>query len=273
MVNIFYTYYQDGPRKVVDNLIKGLEKNKIEYSRNQRLFDNSIFLSSNSDTVIHEPSNTIIGPNIWFEDSIVTNQNYKFFLVPSVWVRELILKNVSIEKEKVKIWQVGIDTDYFRDTKDDVKELDCFIYFKNREHHELQLIKHYLAARNLNYEIIYYGQYKEQEFLNVISKSRFAIILDNTESQGIAIQEIMSSNLPLFVWDKINWSNEKYSCEATSIPNWNSNCGIFFHNPTEFEYKFGLFLDTLDNFNPRKFVLQELSLEEQAKKLINLFNQ
>jgi hypothetical protein len=271
MINIFYNYYQNGPRKVIDNLCKGFSQNSIEFSTNHKLYQNSIYLSTNSDIIIDNTQHTILGPNIWFEDRIVLEQNYKYFIVPSDWVRDLILKSVPISENKVLVWQVGIDTDYFPDMKENPKDLDCFIYFKNRENRELQRIKDFLFDKKLRFEIIYYGQYKENEFLDLIRRSKFSIILGNTESQGIAIQEIMSSNLPLFVWNKTYWSNEKYSCKSTTVPYWDENCGVVFESESELEVRFDFFLNNLANFNPREFVIRELNLSEQAKKLINLF--
>ena len=46
----------------------------------------------------------------------------------------------------------------------------------------------------------YQKRYDENEFLNYIKTCKYGIVLDAHESQGFAIQEMLSCNLPLLVW-------------------------------------------------------------------------
>ena len=50
------------------------------------------------------------------------------------------------------------------------------------------------------------------QLIKLSKRNHYGILLASTESQGFAIQEIMSNNLPMIVWDKNieNLKEEKY---------------------------------------------------------------
>ena len=60
--------------------------------------------------------------------------------------------------------------------------------------------------------------------------------------------------------------------EATTIPYWNEQCGEYFYEQNEFEDKFNLFMNKLNTYEPRKYVLKNLSMDMCEKVLINLIN-
>jgi hypothetical protein len=272
MINIFYSYYERGPKKVVDNFIKGVNLNEIQYSINLKRYKNSIFFSLGGN--LNEiDGNSILGPNIWFEEQFLYKENYKYFIVPSEWVKKLIIQSVKMKEEIIKVWPVGIDYNFFKDTHTEVKTIDCLIYYKNRHESELKIIVDSLDKRKISHVLVRYGNYDESNFLEILKTSKFAIILANTESQGIAIQEIMSSNLPLFVCDCNRWTNGILSYDyATSIPYWSDNCGISISNLNDFDYQFDNFIENLESFSPRSYIIKNLDMKGQSKKIIELFN-
>ena len=62
--------------------------------------------------------------------------------------------------------------------------------------------------------------------------------------------------------------------KATSVPYWDNRCGEYFYKKEEFEEKFNKFINKLDTYKPREYVLENLSVEkcaENFKKLIRSF--
>jgi hypothetical protein len=53
---------------------------------------------------------------------------------------------------------------------------------------------------------------------------------------------------------------------ATSIPYWDSRCGEFFYQKNELEEIYNKFISNLNNYKPREFILENLSVETCAKK-------
>ena len=99
------------------------------------------------------------------------------------------------------------------------------------------------------------------------------IVISGTESQGIAIQEMLSCNLPLLVWDVKDWQDRglPHSCPATSIPYWDALCGEYFLDLNELENTYERFMS--GEYEPRKFILENLSLNSQAQKIISLWTE
>lgn len=271
-LGVYFNYKEKGPGKVVSNLLKGLETHRVDYAINSDGDKNLIL--QNCERLRGDLSNCILGPNIStlpIDNHVVINHtNYNKFIVPSKWVKNLYSK--WIPAEKICIWAAGIDTDLFSDKSNNEKTNDCLIYFKRRSSEELNIIKNFLKEKKQSFILVEYGKYNEAQFIEVITKSKYGIILDNTESQGIAIQEMMSCNLPLLVWDVKYWEDRgpEHKCEATSIPYWNNSCGEFFFDLNNIEEKFNLLINS--SYNPRGFILEDLSIDKKTIDLIDIIS-
>lgn len=276
MINVFYHGLGNGPGKVVSNLISGFNKLNLDFKTNQQITpeDKLLVLQNHQLLSIKTENEKIIGPNICtlpIDNNEVMSMDYKKIIVPSQWVKDLYLK--WLPEDKICIWAVGIDTDLFYDTSNEKKEIDCLIYFKRREESELNSVIKLLETNNQSYEIIRYGSYDEESFIDTIKKSRYGIVIDKCESQGIAIEEMMSANLPLLIWDNIIWDDrgEEFSVPATSVPYWDDTCGIKADTLEELVDKFETFITTLEKFKPRNYILNNLSLDKSVEKLLKYY--
>ena len=100
--------------------------------------------------------------------------------------------------------------------------------------------------------------------------------MDAHESQGFALQESLSCNVPLLVWN-IKSMNQEYGqnyddIPATTIPYWDERCGEYFYKIEELEDKFNLFLSKIELYKPREYILDNLSFEVCEQKLLNILN-
>lgn len=270
---VFFEQNDRGPGKVARNLIKGMNLLDLKFFINKKK-DFDIVLQ-NCKRLNEDLSNCIIGPNITtlpIDSRIVMDfKKYKKIITPSDWVKDKYLKWIPLEK--IEVWAVGIDTNFFLDFSKEEKTNDCLIYFKRRNVEDLIFVTKMLKKFNQSFEIIEYGNYNEEQFLDSIKKSKYCFVIDNCESQGIAIQEMMSCNLPLFVWDVEFWIDrgEEYKVKSTSVPYWDEKCGIKEINKNLIFEKFELFLKNISFFKPRNYVIDNLSLEKQASELIRIF--
>ena len=276
-IQIFYSQESNGPGKVVKNLIKGLEKNNVEFILNgEPIIGIKKICLSNHHVLNGNIDDFFIGPNICtlpIDNGIVMGKKYKKYIVNSDWTYNAYKK--WLPEDKLDIWPVGIDTDLFSNKSEIKKEYDCLIYFKRRNDSDLNFVENFLKNNNQTYNIIKYGSYNEEYFIDLISKSKYGIVIDNCESQGIAIQEMMSCNLPILVWDVKTWNDRGPSLEvsATSIPYWSNKCGEFFFYKEELNNIFEIFYSKIKEYNPRDFILNNLSLEKKAQDLINILKQ
>ena len=284
MINLYYSeaYWghsatMNGPHKVVDNLIKSLEQEKIDYAINEEKYEHNFLIQY--DAIAHEKHSkieqetTIIGPQVWLFDGygqfLIENQNYyKKLIAPSQWVKDKFINKFDLPENKVAVWPVGIEE------FDNIREpsYDCLIYFKRRNESELSAVKKFLVDRGLSYRMVEYGGYDEVGFRNLVNQAKFCFLINGTESQGIAVQEIMSMGVPILAWDIKEWldQGEAYRVPATSVPYWDERCGEKFYNVDKLEETFDNFYATINDYDPKAYVKENLSFESSVKTLLDI---
>jgi len=284
MINLFYSeaYWghsstMNGPHKVVNNLIKSLDQEKINYAINEEKYEHNFLVQY--DAIAHEKHSkieqetTIIGPQVWLFDGygqfLIENQNYyKKLIAPSHWVKDKFINKFNLPENKIAVWPVGIEE--FNNIRE--PNYDCLIYFKRRDDSELLSVKKFLTSRGLSYRMVEYGGYDEMGFCNLINQAKFCFLINGTESQGIAVQEIMSMGVPIIAWDIKEWldQGEAYRVPATSVPYWDNRCGEKFYTIDKLEETFDNFYARINEYNPKAYVKENLSFESSVKTLLDI---
>ena len=184
----------------------------------------------------------------------------------------MLVNRLNVPPDKVAIWPAPIPSFYQNKV---YGKYDCLIYFKSRSDEELKIVKDFLDSKGKSYKVIQYGNYKEDEFIKEVLDTKFCFIVDSTESQGIAIQKIMSTNTPLFVWDVKEWvyMGEQYKVPASSVPYWSDDCGERFYDVQDMEETFDRFCAKIREYTPRKLIESELSYKVSIEKLLAIFNE
>ena len=171
----------------------------------------------------------------------------------------------------------GVDTEKFIDNKNITEKKNVMVYFKHRNPEDLHFIENFLKCKNINYSVFSYDRrYDENEYISYLQNSKYCIWVDAHESQGFALQEALSCNVPLLVWNIISM-NQEYRSNYTNLPAtttsyWDNKCGELFYNINEFEVTYNKFIENINNYKPREFILDNLSIEVCENKLINLIN-
>ena len=156
----------------------------------------------------------------------------------------------------------------------DIEKDIITVYTKRRHPCELNYVINFLTNNQIKYKLFDYVKgYKEEDYIKALNSSKFGIIIDAHESQGFAIEEALSCNVPLFVWN-VKYMSQEYRSKyedipCTTIPYWHESCGEYFYDHSEFENKFKTFLKNIEEnkYEPRKFILNNLSVLECAYKL------
>lgn len=202
--------------------------------------------------------------------------NNAIYIQPSDWVKKLWLncgaKNIPIIK-----FPFPVNTIKFNAKENTLKD-KVLIYFKHRNPQELNFLQIFLNNKNISYKIFNYDKnYQENDYIQYLQQCKLGIILDAHESQGFAIEEALACNVPLLVW------NAKVMCQeygskypnhpCSSIPYWNEQCGEVFYDKEELNEVYERFINKLDTYEPRKYILENLSVEVCAKNLQNLISQ
>lgn len=287
---------RSGMQKVVDNFLKGLDQSGVRYALN-----GSALLTNRSQAIISfglgmrglegvkkdTPVIAAIGFPYPLELPRLCEQyNIRKFLQHSEWVLNLTKSAKVYDGEIFDLWSAGIDTAEWRPKTDlRSRELDVLIYNKlywDRERQDMQLaqpIREFLASRGYSHAEISYGNYLNDEYKDMLSRSKVMIFLSAHESQGIAYQECLSSGVPVIAWDQGQWLDpirfqyDRPLVAATSVPFFDERCGTKFSDAGEFASKFQQFFDDAmsNRFSPREFILETLSIEKSTKRMLDIY--
>jgi hypothetical protein len=190
-------------------------------------------------------------------------------LFPSTWFAEHVCKGLPFNaaaQRSAHIWPAGVDVDYFCPAVPAAeKTQDYFIYFKSQNFTELKTVQSYFFNNwfGIKGSVLTYYSYDAGMLRDAARASKFCIMLDDTETQGLAALEIMACGCPLFVLDKTD------GCGATSVTAFDGRCGVK-SSVERLEADFPAFLAALDTYNPRLFVDEDYSYAAAAHRLLNL---
>jgi len=262
--------------KINHTLVNSIEEADVIYSPatiiNIELYPTKIF---------------IFGPHFSvFPNSIVRNINNKLnngiYIQPSqpsvnTWQQEF-----SFNSLPMKAIPFGVDTNKFNCNSNVIKN-NIIVYYKSRDPNELKQLELFLKNKQINYKIFsYQKKYAEATFLEYIQTCKYGIVLGCHESQGFAIEEMLSCNVPLLVWGVTHRKQEyPYISEyktvtsiVSTVPYWDDTCGELFFNYDELEPYFNIFINKLKNnqYNPRTFILNNLSMSKCYEHWNNLLN-
>jgi len=276
-----------GPGKVVQNLEAGLNKIGIEHGINH-LFRSDVrtymgILQKTDDWKNFEGlmDRALVGPNCFVlpSDDPAFTQACKHLVVPSQWVHDLYRRFSWLGDHTIDVWPVGIDTEKWKAWKKEAPKgaslglgFKCLLYYKNRSVQDLDMVKSLMDRYKIEYHIVEYGKYTEEELAKECEWANMGVLLTDTESQGIAYMEILSTNLPCFVFNKWYWNYDGRfdKVAASSVPYFDSRCGIVTNNV---DMKlFEEFLDGIihNKYSPGEYIRENHTLEKSAKVYYSL---
>lgn len=215
--------------------------------------------------MIKNPNSLYIQPSKWALD---VWKNYKFN-------NTLLCKDLTMS-----VLPFGVDTEKFKPLNNVPRreKKRIFLYKKSRSHYDYSVILNFLQKRNIEFKEFSYNQrYKESEYFEYLQEAKYGIWVGIHESQGFALEEALSCNVPLFVWSVTSMNQEigpNYdNIPATTVPYWDERCGEYFHKQEDLERTFDLFLSKLDTYKPREYVVENISLDECENKFKNCIKQ
>jgi hypothetical protein len=183
--------------------------------------------------------------------------------VPSDWVKKLYL-SYKKECKNISIWFSGVKISNFKSGKRN----KVLIYLKNKNSFFEKCIN-YLITNNIDFRILKYGFFSQKTYYELLRQSRIMIYFSSSESQGIAMQEAWSENVPTLVCKQSFWIYGKRKFKASSSPYLNKNCGYFFKNFNEFIIRFNK-LNNNSKINPKDWLNKKMSQDVSIKNLLEI---
>ena len=275
-IHIVAKYLERGPGKLVSNLRKGLELLGIE----EVSFDKAEHIACLQwgdtwpDISKFDGKRALIGPNIWEAPSHRPEVAVRFqdFITPSEWVKQKHLSDPLMKNKNIHVWSGGLETDTWIPSTMP-KDIDCFIYFKNRDRSELEeVIDIVQCEKNIAgpVPVIEYGSYHITQLLELSQRAKFCIFLNNTESQGYSYMQVLSVNTPCLIIDRdyLRSRDGSQTWPATSAPYFDDRCGRKVKTLTT--HNLDLFLSSINSYNPRNYILEHHTIEKSVKRYLEI---
>jgi len=223
------------------------------------------------------PNPTVLGPGMFDHPAqaprLMDDPRFRVYLVPCQWMKEMFEPYYG---DRCRLWFAGIDVERIVDTRAMAKDIDFLVYDKmrlSRDVNEAAVLEPVLAElrrRGLRYETIRYGSYVRDEYMALLARSRAMLFFCEGETQGLAYQEALASNVPVLAWDNGVWldpNRARYTStpvRASSVPYFSDACGERFADFGEFRDALDRFLERLAAYTPRAWVKENLSLQRSA---------
>jgi len=229
----------------------------------------------------------IFGPGtfshpIEYPDIFKRYPNIQRIVVFGEWMKKMFQPAYG---KKVIASPVGTDTQYW-DIKNKSLQFDFLIYDKIRwnyaekEDELLNPLKEKLLTNNVSFHTIKYGWYTHEELLSKLKVSKAVIFLCEHETQGLAYQQILATNTPILAWDRGGyWQDPYYYPDkvvygpVSSVPYWDERCGMKFKSADDFNDQLMRFLTRLQEFKPRQYIMENLTLEKCAEKYLEIYQE
>ena len=207
---------------------------------------------------------------------VMDDPSFITLIQPSPWACDLYRPACD---GKIWPWFAGIDTHAWPDLSAAPKIYDFVIYDKIHWHRDrlvpevLERILAHLKAHQQTYLLLRYGQHHHSQYRAALRQSRALLYLSQHETQGIACQEAMSSNVPVLAWnpgimEDPAWAARKHDGVAvTSVPYFDARCGLTF-TMDNFEAQHAQYMEQRHHYQPRAYVLEQLSLPIAGKRYL-----
>ena len=279
---------QSGPHKRMNNLLKTFKGddqisfNKIKYSNNY-VVQYDQFGKAVVEKIINSKTKNkkiLIGPLYNIQQDLEINQLItKYSYIKKIVASDIAKSNTREMDESFDIKNALVCPSGMISQKEVLENLEisnredvCLIYFKKRETSDLEQLIKFLKEKNQQYILFDYGNYDNKKLKKASKECSFGIIMSRPETQGFGIQEIMSCNLPLLVWDQTINYYEHLELSGTTVTIWNEKCGKIVYELNELINIFDSFKRNLNVYNPAQIVLEQLTFEKFNENLKLLFD-
>ncbi len=214
-------------------------------------------------------------------ETVTAGVDVKLFALGCDWSSKLYEAHLG---DRIRSLFIAIDTEAWPDLSDAEKTVDYLIYDKirwrreQREPELLDALRDELDRLGRSHLTLRYGHHHLDAYRQALRRSRAMIFLCEHETQGIAYQEAMSSNLPILAWDEGELVDPKQrlflpaDARVSSVPYFDQTCGMTFTtaNAREALHRFDV---NRNRYNPRAYVENTLNFDAGARAFLELYGE
>lgn len=265
-----------GPDAVKESLIRGLKESGVSFSLDElKPAENVVVLSGVSalKRMVEAKKAGLIkkliaGPNIVVDpkdvSGVICDEVIDIILTPSSWTAAYWKSSAPEIAEKIRVWPAGVSIN-----QASTKTGQIVIYDKMLDHDLLQKVKLEVEKYSSKPALIFtYGSFKRAEYIKALKTAPAMIYLSRSESQGLALFEAWSHDVPTIVNRSETWQTKDHVWKSPLInaPYLNDHLGYIFESPSDIER----LLEKVKDIHPKSFCDQNFSDTVSARKLLEL---
>lgn len=220
----------------------------------------------------------VAGPNILTtpdeHSAIIADSSVDICLVPSEWVGSLYEHIAPSLVGRTKTWAAGVDTAYWSPRcgeKRRTSKKRALIFLKGNARGALpEHARRSLAGKGYETATITYGEFDQAHYRSMLEWADVMVVFGTTESQGIALAEAWSMDIPTYVLAADSWqAADGRVFAASSAPYLSPKTGRFFRTLEDLESLLRDFQNDLAPCAPRSWILQNMSDPICARHLLD----
>lgn len=195
------------------------------------------------------------------------------YLCNSAWPAENICRMRPGLENRISFWYAGVDETYWKPTTrlSEKRSKKALLYFKT-DGDVAERAKRCL--QECGYEVlpISYGSYQPQQFKQLLEEALFAVFISRSESQGIALAEAWSMDVPVFAWNPktpFDWDGFRWT-DVSSCPYMNPMVGSDWQKIVQLKEQIHSFENDRSQFQPRRWVLLHMTDKTSIEQLMEL---
>jgi hypothetical protein len=190
----------------------------------------------------------------------VRDERIDLIILPSLWSKEAYTLDCPSIEKRIEIWPVGVEIPKSVEKK--AEALHLILFVKTAPSDLIEFVIKNLDQRNISYSILKYGTFKREEYIEKLKISSGMIYIQEVESQGVALQESWSYDVPTLVWNKGSYTFPNTHIEVhgqVSAPYLTERCGTFFESQKDFNIKLDFFINNLEKYDAQNYCTEYLS--------------
>jgi hypothetical protein len=263
---------------LVRSVVEGLRSIRADFNFNPRRFGELA-------RVVYAPANEalrqaielkksgeveylVAGPvNALFPDEsggILLASEIDLLIVPSEWVIELY-RGFPELIPRIRVCPCGVDADAWKPSGA-VKERKAVVYWKGGDERFCEAVEGIvrqcgLEAARIRSRPGEHAMFRQEDYRDALASSIVGIFLSTFETQGVALAEAWSMDVPSVVWDPqgdAEWRGRTFKSRS-SAPYLTPATGVAFRTVDHLETALRGALNRLDEFQPRRWVLQHMT--------------
>jgi hypothetical protein len=227
------------------------------------------------DFLIAGPVNALFADEC---DSVLQTPEIDLAIVASEWVRSFY-RGVPALLAKSRVCPAGVDGRFWQPTGRQ-RERTAVVYWKGGDARLCEAVEAALRQCGLEPTRIEarageHRIYEPADYRDRLDRAVLGVFLSAFETQGIALAEAWSMNVPTVVWDargEAEWRGRRF-VSGSSAPYLTAATGVAFREIGELKPALDRALQSLDSFQPRDWVLANMTDAVCSRKLYELIKE